>query len=137
MKSVILRTASNYLLPLLLLFSVFILLRGHYSPGGGFVGGLMASIAFVLHAFANKLENTRKLLRYPPGAFIPVGLAIALLAGLSPVLVGKPFLTALWFTSPMPIIGLVGTPLFFDIGVFFVVIGITLTILFTISENIL
>lgn len=97
----------------------------------------MASIAFVLHAFANKLENTRKLLRYPPGAFIPVGLAIALLSGLAPVLAGKPFLTALWFTSPIPIIGLVGTPIFFDIGVFFVVIGITLTILFTISENIL
>ena len=53
MKTLILRTASNYLLPILLLFSIFILLRGHYLPGGGFVGGLIASIAFVLHAFAN------------------------------------------------------------------------------------
>ncbi|WP_343701938.1 Na+/H+ antiporter subunit B [Chitinophaga sp.] len=137
MKSVILRTASNYLLPLLLLFSVFILLRGHYNPGGGFVGGLIASIAFVLHAFANRLENTRKLLRYPPGALIPVGLAVSLLSGLAPVFAGLPFMTALWFSAPMPIIGLVGTPLFFDIGVYLVVIGITLTILFNISENIL
>jgi multicomponent Na+:H+ antiporter subunit B len=137
MKSVILRTASNYLLPLLLLFSVFILLRGHYNPGGGFVGGLIASIAFVLHAFANRLENTQKLLRYPPGSLIPIGLAVALLSGLAPVFVGKPFLTALWFSTPMPIIGMVGSPLFFDIGVYLVVIGITLTILFTISENIL
>ncbi|WP_119079033.1 Na+/H+ antiporter subunit B [Chitinophaga alhagiae] len=137
MKSVILRTASNYLLPLLLLFSVFILLRGHYNPGGGFVGGLIASIAFMLHAFANQLENTRKLLRYPPGALIPVGLAVSLLSGLAPVFAGQPFMTALWFSAPVPIIGLVGTPLFFDIGVYFVVIGITLTILFNISENIL
>ena len=49
MKSIILQTASKYLLPILLLFSVFLLLRGHYFPGGGFVGGLVASIAFVLH----------------------------------------------------------------------------------------
>jgi len=55
MKTLIFKTASNYLLPLLLLFAVFILLRGHYLPGGGFVGGLIASIAFVIHSFANGL----------------------------------------------------------------------------------
>ncbi|RFS22714.1 Na+/H+ antiporter subunit B [Chitinophaga silvatica] len=137
MKSIILKTASNYLLPLLLLFAVFILLRGHYKPGGGFVGGLIASIAFVLHSFANGLQNTRKLLRYPPGAFIPVGLAISLLSGLAPMLIGKPFMSGEWLSVQVPIIGLIGTPLFFDIGVFFVVIGVTLTILFTISESIL
>ena len=137
MKSIILKTASNYLLPLLLLFAVFILLRGHYKPGGGFVGGLIASIAFVLHAFANGLQNTRKLLRYPPGAFIPIGLGISLLSGLAPMLAGRPFMTREWLSVRVPIIGLIGTPLFFDIGVFFVVIGITLTILFTISESIL
>lgn len=137
MKSIILKTASNYLLPLLLLFAVFILFRGHYKPGGGFVGGLIASIAFVLHAFANGLQSTRKLLRYPPGAFIPTGLAISLLSGLVPMFSGKPFMSAEWLTVKVPIIGLIGTPLFFDIGVFFVVIGIALTILFTISETIL
>ena len=56
MNTIILKTASNYLLPLLLLFSIFMLLRGHYLPGGGFVGGLIAAIAFVLHAFANGLN---------------------------------------------------------------------------------
>lgn len=137
MKSIILKTASNYLLPLLLLFAVFILFRGHYKPGGGFVGGLIASIAFVLHAFANGLPATRKLLRYAPGTFIPVGLALALLSGMVPVLAGYPFLSAEWLTVKVPIIGMVGTPLVFDIGVFFVVIGVTLTILFTISDNIL
>jgi len=77
MKTIILRTASNYLLPILLLFSIFILLRGHYLPGGGFVGGLIASIAFVLHAFANGLKDTKKLLKFHPGYLMPAGLALS------------------------------------------------------------
>jgi multicomponent Na+:H+ antiporter subunit B len=135
MKTLILKTASQYLLPLLLLFSVFILLRGHYLPGGGFVGGLVASIAFVLHAFANGLENTRTLLRVNVGWFMPVGLALALVSGLVPVLfAGLPFMTGLWFPEPIPVIGMVGTALFFDLGVYLVVVGVSLTIIFTLSE---
>lgn len=135
MKTIILRTASNYLLPLLLLFAVFILLRGHYQPGGGFVGGLVASIAFVLHAFANGLEKTKEFLKYHPGLLIPIGLAIALISGFSPMLINEPFMKSLWFDDPLPVVGMIGSALFFDIGVFFVVIGVTLTILFTISET--
>jgi multicomponent Na+:H+ antiporter subunit B len=137
MKTIILKTASNYLLPLLLLFSVFILLRGHYLPGGGFVGGLVASIAFVLHAFANGLENTQSLLRIHPGFLMPIGLLISFLSGLAPVLFsGLPFMTGLWFEQPVPVIGMVGSALFFDLGVYLVVIGASLTIIFTISETV-
>jgi multicomponent Na+:H+ antiporter subunit B len=135
MKSRILRTASNYLLPLLLLFSVFVLLRGHYLPGGGFIGGLVASIAFVLHAFAHGLKKTRFLIRIHPGFLIPLGLGIALIAGIAPMFVDMPFLTGLWFEDPVPVIGLIGSALFFDTGVFLVVIGVALTIIFTISES--
>lgn len=137
MKTLILKTASGYLLPVLLLFSVFILLRGHYLPGGGFVGGLVASIAFVLHAFANGLENTKNLLRIHPGFLMPFGLAIAFISGLAPMfLYDLPFLTGIWFDEPLPVIGMVGSALFFDTGVFLVVIGVTLTIIFTISESV-
>ena len=136
MKIILLKTAANYLLPLLLLFSVFILLRGHYEPGGGFVGGLIASIAFILHSLANGLDNTKALLKYSPFYFIPFGLSIAILSGLAPMLIGDPFMTVLWFDDPIPVIGLIGSALFFDIGVYLVVIGVTLTILFTISENV-
>ncbi len=136
MRSLILRTATKYLLPLLLLFSVFILLRGHYVPGGGFVGGLVAAIAFVLHAFANGTENTQKFLRYHPALLIPVGLFLALMSGLVPMMLGHAFLTAVWLDDPFPVIGSVGSPLFFDIGVYFVVIGVSLTIIFTIAESI-
>jgi multicomponent Na+:H+ antiporter subunit B len=136
MKTIILKTASQYLLPLLLLFSVFILLRGHYLPGGGFVGGLVASIAFVLHAFANGLENTRKLLRINVGWLMPAGLSLALLSGFVPVIFnGDPFLTGVWHDNPLPVIGMIGTALFFDIGVYMVVVGVVLTIIFTISES--
>lgn len=134
--SIILRTASNYLLPLLLLFSVFVLLRGHYLPGGGFIGGLIASIAFVVHAFAHGLTNTRHMLRIHPGFLIPVGLLLSFISGIAPILFSDlPFMTGLWMENPLPVIGLVGTALFFDIGVYLVVIGISLTIIFTISES--
>lgn len=135
MQTLILHMASRYLLPLLLLFSIFILLRGHYLPGGGFVGGLVASIAFVLHAFANGLNNTRTLLRVHPAFFMPLGLALAFISGLAPLLAGLPFMTAVWYPDPAPVVGMIGSPLFFDTGVYLVVIGASLTIIFTISET--
>lgn len=133
MKSSILQTASMYLLPILLLFSVFLLLRGHYYPGGGFVGGLVASIAFVLHSFAHGTDSTMKILRYKPLTLIPVGLITAAVSMFLPVLFGLPVMTGLWMTEPIPVIGLIGTALLFDLGVYLVVIGVVLTILFTIS----
>lgn len=136
MQTIILRTATKYMLPLLLLFSVFILLRGHYLPGGGFVGGLVASIAFVLHAFAFGKDKTRAFLRFHPGFFIPAGLSISIISGALPLLLGKAFMTGLWYPDAFPVIGMVGTALFFDIGVYVVVIGVTLTIIFTIAEAI-
>jgi len=135
MKTIILRTASNYLLPLLLLFSLFMLMRGHYLPGGGFVGGLIAAIAFVLHAFANGLDATKKLLKVHPGFIMPVGLTVSLLSAFAPVLGNLPFMTGIWMNEPIPVIGYIGSAMFFDIGVYLTVLGVTLTIIFTISES--
>jgi multicomponent Na+:H+ antiporter subunit B len=133
MKSTILQTATRYLVPILFLFSIFLLLRGHYYPGGGFVGGLVASIALVLHSISYGTDNTMKLLYYKPLSLIPIGLAVATLSMFLPVFFGLPVMTGLWMDEPIPVIGLIGTALFFDIGVYFVVIGTVLTILFTIS----
>lgn len=135
MKSPILQSATKYLLPILLLFSFFLLLRGHYYPGGGFVGGLVASIAFVLHSFANGTEATMKILKRKPLSLIPTGLAISTISVSIPMLVGLPPMTGLWFEEPIPFIGMIGSSLFFDLGVYLVVIGVVLTILFTISLN--
>ncbi|MEX2514215.1 MAG: Na+/H+ antiporter subunit B [Cyclobacteriaceae bacterium] len=135
MQTLIFKTASSYLLPLLLLFSIFILLRGHYLPGGGFVGGLIASIAFVIHSFANGLDKTKTIVKFHPGFLMPVGLMLALVSGVLPLFFGEPYMTGLWVEDPLPVIGKVGTALFFDTGVYLVVIGVTLTIIFTISEG--
>jgi multicomponent Na+:H+ antiporter subunit B len=136
MKLLIFRTATTFLLPLLLLFSIFILLRGHYLPGGGFVGGIIASIAFVLHAFAFGLKDTRKLLRVKPMVFMPVGLALAVFSAILPIFQGSPVMTALWLNEPFPVVGLIGSALLFDVGVYLVVLGVALTIIFTISESV-
>lgn len=133
---IILKTATNYLIPLLLMFSIFVLLRGHYLSGGGFVGGLIASIAFVLHSFAHTTKATLFLFRFSPKTLIPIGLSVSLLSALFPVFSGKPFFTGLWLDEPIAVIGSIGTALFFDIGVYLVVIGVTLTILFTIKDNV-
>lgn len=133
---IILKTATNYLIPLLLMFSVFVLLRGHNLSGGGFVGGLIASIAFILHSFAHTTKETLKLFKFSPQTLIPIGISLSILSGLFPVFIGKPFLTGLWLDTPIAVIGSIGTALFFDLGVYLIVVGVTLTIIFTIKENV-
>lgn len=137
MRSLIFNTVSKTLLPLLILFSFFVLLRGHNLPGGGFTGGLIASIAFILHSFAYGLVNTKKLLKVHPGFLIPFGLTIALASALAPIIMtGAPIMTGLWYEQDVPLLGKIGSSLFFDGGVYFVVIGVALTIIFTISESV-
>lgn len=137
MKTIILKSASSYLLPVLLIFSVFILLRGHYLPGGGFVGGLVAAIAFVLDAFSNGFDKTKNILKFHPGFLMPLGLSVAFLSGISPIIgADLPLMTGIWAENPIPVIGAIGSALFFDLGVYLVVIGASLTIIFTISESV-
>jgi multicomponent Na+:H+ antiporter subunit B len=135
MRSLILSTAARLLLPLILLFSVFLLLRGHNEPGGGFIGGLVASTAFALYALAYDVKQARRTLRVDPHVLIAAGLLVALVSGLLPLLFGKPFLTGLWIERELPVLGKAGTPLLFDLGVYLVVFGIMLMILFALAEK--
>lgn len=133
--SLILRTTARLLMALLLLLSVFLLLRGHNEPGGGFIGGLVGASAFLLYALACDTGEARRILRVDPATLIPSGFAVALVSGLFAWLAGKPLLTGLWDKTPIPVIGKLGTPLLFDIGVYLVVIGFVLTIIFNLSED--
>ena len=136
MKSLILTTATRYLLPLILLFSVFILLRGHHDPGGGFIGGLVASAGFALYGFAYGMPEARRVLYFDPLKMIGVGLLTAVTSGLlSPILNQDPFMTSIWGETAIPGIGKLGTPLMFDIGVYLTVIGVTMLIILTLSEE--
>lgn len=134
-QSLILSTATRYLLPLLLLFSFFLLLRGHNEPGGGFVGGLVAAAAFALYTIAVDVKTARLLLKVEPRVLIGAGVLMAAASGMLSLLAGKPFLTALWFKQPMPVLGKVGTPLLFDVGVYLLVLGVTLMIIFALAED--
>jgi len=137
MTSLILSTAARYLLPLLLLFSFFILIRGHNEPGGGFIGGLVAAAAFALNAIAFDARSTRRTLRVDPRMLIPAGLSIALVSGIIPLFSGDSFMTGKWFSIFVP--GLeqldIGTPLLFDCGVYLLVLGVALTMILTLTEE--
>jgi multicomponent Na+:H+ antiporter subunit B len=140
-RSVILETGMRYLMPLMLIFAFYLLLRGHNAPGGGFVGGLVASAAFALHAIAYGVPIARKELGVNPRVFIGVGLLVAVCSGLIGLVSGHPFMTGLWFPNnehpiPLPVIGKVGTPLMFDVGVCLLVIGVTLNIIFALFEEV-
>jgi multicomponent Na+:H+ antiporter subunit B len=122
---------------LLLLFAFFLLLRGHNAPGGGFVGGLVAAAAFTLYSIADGPAAARYALRVDPRTMIAVGLLVAIASGALALLFGDPLLTAEWGT--VQILGLpeatLGTPLLFDVGVFMVVLGVTLTIILSLAEE--
>jgi multisubunit Na+/H+ antiporter MnhB subunit len=135
MISAILQTATRLLMPLLLLFALFLLLRGHNEPGGGFVGGLVVAASFVLYSIAYGVEAARRALLVAPSTLLGGGLLIALLSGIPAVLLGRPFMTALWTKIGVGSVAVdVGTPLAFDIGVFFAVIGVVLTIVLTLAD---
>lgn len=135
MFSVILSTASRYLLPLMLIFSFFLLLRGHNEPGGGFVGGLVAAAAYALYLIANGIDEAKKLLKAEPIKLIAIGLLIAVISAFISVINGKNFMTGIWAKNEIPVIGKVGTPLLFDLGVYFLVLGIVLKIVFSLAEE--
>ncbi len=135
MQSLILSTATRYILPLLLLFSVFILIRGHNEPGGGFIGGLVATTAFALYAISSSVEKAREALRIPPRYFIALGLTLAVSSGIFSLLMGDAFMTRQWNETIFPVIGKIGTPVVFDTGVYFVVVGVVLTIIFNLADE--
>ena len=136
-KPVILITATHYLMPMLLLLSAFLLSRGHNLPGGGFIGGLVAAATFTLHSFTLGAAETRRILRINPLVLTGTGLFIALGTGVYSLTTGQPFMTGSWKTLHLGAAeGIkIGTPVFFDVGVYLVVIGATLTIILSLAEG--
>jgi multicomponent Na+:H+ antiporter subunit B len=124
------------LLPLRLLISIFLLLRGPNEPGGGFSAGLVAAAAFALLTIATDVPTTRRTLRMSPRIFMGAGLLVAVASGAIGLIGGGAFLTGLWAELPLPggVKLAVGTPLLFDVGVYLVVIGVVLTIVLSLME---
>ena len=139
MNSIILMAGTRILVSLLLVFSVFMLLRGHNEPGGGFIGGLIGATGFVVYAIACGTSSARTALRIPPENIAMAGLGIALLAGLFAALFGDPLFTGQWLfigetedDKGLPL----SSVLVFDIGVYLVVLGSILTLVFALEEGV-
>ncbi|HOP03350.1 MAG TPA: Na+/H+ antiporter subunit B [Tenuifilaceae bacterium] len=134
MRTVIFETAIRLIIPLFIVFSVFLLFRGHNLPGGGFIGGLLASIGFFLHSMVFGVNETIRKYKLNPMGLMALGLAIAMISVTIPVFQGYPLMTGLWFDFTIPIIGKLGTPLLFDTGVYILVIGVVVNITFILSK---
>lgn len=129
MDSIILRTATRLLYPLLILLSLVVLYRGHNLPGGGFIGGLVAAAAVMLRALAVGWSGIRASKLLNPIMLMQYGLLIACLSSLVGLAASGVFFDAVWLpTWYLPILGKVklGTPITFDIGVYMVVLGFVL-----------
>lgn len=124
MNSLIFRTIAPLLVAVMLVFSVFVLLRGHNEPGGGFIGGLIAASAVAIYGMAIGAPAARAALKLHPLAYAGFGVALAGLAGTLSMLFDVPFLTGLWSTFEFDAVEVaLSTPMVFDIGVYFVVFG--------------
>jgi multicomponent Na+:H+ antiporter subunit B len=136
-NSLILRATVRLMFPVLLLFSLFMLLRGHNAPGGGFIGGLVAAAAVLTQLLALGPGQIRQSFPFTFRHLLPIGLLIAIAAGLLGFLQGKAFLTGVWITFTLLGVGevKVGSPLLFDIGVYLVVIGMTVEVIVTMAEE--
>ncbi|SDI84572.1 Na(+)/H(+) antiporter subunit B [Alteribacillus bidgolensis] len=139
MKSndVILQTTTKVVLFIILAFSVFIFFNGHHEPGGGFIGGLMTASAIVLLMLAYDLEMVKRILPFDFKVVTAAGLLVAIGTGLGSFLFGVPFLSQTFDYFTFPVLGELelATALLFDIGVYLVVVGVTLTIIQTIGED--
>ncbi|ELY21057.1 NADH:ubiquinone/plastoquinone oxidoreductase [Vreelandella titanicae BH1] len=127
----VLTSISMTLLPLALLVSAFIFLRGHNQPGGGFIAGLITAVALILLYMARGVAWAQERLDFPFQPVAVIGVAIATLTGLGSWLFGHPFLTSAFGYFSLPLIGTfeLATALLFDLGVYLAVVGATLMIL--------
>lgn len=136
MSSLILRTASRFLLILLCQFSIFLLLRGHNEPGGGFVGGLVLAAALTLYAIAYDVQAIQRFMPCRTQTIIGLGLLLGGFSGVLSLMMGQPFMTGQW--AHLEVMGLemhLGTPLLFDIGVYLVVVGVVLIIIMSLAAQ--
>ncbi len=136
MKTVIFRTVAPLITALMLLFSLFVLLRGHNEPGGGFIGGLIAASGFAIYGMAFGVQAVRRALWAHPLSIAGSGLLLACLSGLISAFAGVPFMTGLWiypqvFGVEVPL----ATVMSFDLGVYLVVVGAITSIALGLSER--
>jgi multicomponent K+:H+ antiporter subunit A len=128
--------ATRLLLPLALTAGVYLFLRGHNLPGGGFIAGIVVAVAFIMQYIASGYAWAHERARFSPHALIGVGLGLAGLTGLASWPFGAAFLTSTYGYIDLPLLGAVEltSVIAFDLGVFLTVVGTVLLALATISR---
>ncbi|MNC23140.1 Na(+)/H(+) antiporter subunit B [compost metagenome] len=136
-NDVILQTVSKAVVFIILVFSLFLFLAGHNNPGGGFIGGLMTSAALVLLAIAFGMKEVARTIPLDFRKVLAVGLLLAFITGSGSFLFDAPFMSHAFGYFHLPLLGTteLATAVLFDLGVYLAVVGVTMTILFTIGRD--
>ncbi|GLU48055.1 MnhB domain-containing protein [Nocardiopsis ansamitocini] len=129
-RSVLLEVVARLLIPAILVLSVFLLVSGHDRPGGGFAGGLVASMAYVLRYIAGGRQELIAGLPLRPNALLSLGMLIGCTAAGLPLLFGSPVLDTAKWELVLPVFGDVKvlSALFFEVGVYLIVVGLVLSV---------
>jgi multicomponent Na+:H+ antiporter subunit B len=130
-RTLLLEVTTRALFPTILVFSVYLLLVGHYGPGGGFAAGLVAGLAFVLRHIAGGGGDIGTVVPVRPPVLVGIGLTVAVLAALAPAAFGAAVLTSTKLSADLPLLGTVAvqTSLFLDVGVYLLIVGVVLDLL--------
>ena len=136
-KDTILQTAAKVLVFIIITFSIYIMFAGHNNPGGGFIGGLITASALLLLYIAFNAQTVLEILPMNFRMLGAAGLLLAVLTGAGSFLFDVPFLTQKYSYVNLPLFGETGlaTAVLFDLGVYCAVVGTTMTIIQSISED--
>lgn len=133
-----LRLLNRLLTPVLFVITVILLLRGHDLPGGGFIAGLVAASAVVLQILSRGSDAVRRSIGRYLQPLIGFGLFLAVSSALYSAVAGEGFFKGVWWEIHWEFIDYkIGTPVIFDFGVFFTVIGVTSSLLLGLSETVI
>jgi multicomponent Na+:H+ antiporter subunit A len=130
-RSLIVDTAGRGITPLVLLLSLYVAFRGHNAPGGGFAGGLIAACAFALRFLGGGEDVDRPAVPIDPPLLIGLGLLTSSLTAIAPLLFGDDLLQSTVWKLDVPLVGEVKvvSSMFFDIGVYLLVVGVVLMVI--------
>ncbi|MTD31807.1 Na(+)/H(+) antiporter subunit B [Planomicrobium sp. YIM 101495] len=136
-NDVMLQTATKVVTFIILVFAIHIFFAGHYTPGGGFVGGLLTASAVVLLMLAFDIRTVKSILPINYVTMTAIGLILALGTAAASIVFDVPFFTHAYDYFTLPLFGETSlhSAMLFDAGVYLVVVGVTITIIQTIGED--
>ncbi|WP_010308691.1 Na(+)/H(+) antiporter subunit B [Kurthia senegalensis] len=136
-NDLLLKTVVRIVVFIILTLAIYLFFAGHYSPGGGFIGGLVIASAFVLLYLTYDLETVQKGIPVDFKVVAAIGVLLAVGTGFGSVLFGVDFLTQTAHHFNLPLVGdkELGTVMIFELGVALTVVGVVMTIITSIAEG--